>query len=46
MVKDMYDLEGKKIKILTQDEIETNTIDEIENTIDLSKEIEEIKNAN
>ena len=36
----MYDLDGKKI---INDEIETNTVDELDDTIDLSKVIEEIK---
>lgn len=40
MVIVMYDLDGKKI---INDEIETNTVDELDNTIDLSKVIEEIK---
>lgn len=36
----MYDLDGKKI---INDEIETNIVDELDDTIDLSKVIEEIK---
>ena len=40
MVIVMYDLDGKKI---INDEIETNTVDELDDTIDLSKVIEEIK---
>lgn len=40
MVMVMYDLDGKKI---INDEIETNTVDELDDTIDLSKVIEEIK---
>ncbi len=36
----MYDLNGKEI---INDEIEKNIIDELEDTIDLSKVIEEIK---
>ena len=36
----MYDLDGKKI---INDEIENNTVDELDDTIDLSKVIEEIK---
>lgn len=40
MVIGMYDLDGKKI---INDEIETNTVDELDDTIDLSKVIEEIK---
>ena len=36
----MYDLDGKKI---INDEIETNTVDELDDTIYLSKVIEEIK---
>ena len=36
----MYDLDGKKI---INDEIETNTVDELDDTIDLSNVIEEIK---
>ena len=40
MVIVMYDLDGKKI---INDELETNTVDELDDTIDLSKVIEEIK---
>ncbi len=40
MVIVMYDLDGKKI---INDERETNTVDELDDTIDLSKVIEEIK---
>ncbi len=40
MVIVMYDLDGKKI---INDEIENNTVDELDDTIDLSKVIEEIK---
>ena len=40
MVIVMYDLDGKKI---INDEIATNTVDELDDTIDLSKVIEEIK---
>lgn len=40
MVIVMYDLDGKKI---INDEIETNTVDELDDTIDLSEVIEEIK---
>lgn len=40
MVIGMYDLDGKKI---INDEIETNIVDELDDTIDLSKVIEEIK---
>lgn len=40
MVIVMYDLDGKKI---INDEIETNIVDELDDTIDLSKVIEEIK---
>ena len=40
MVIGMYDLDGKKI---INDEIESNTVDELDDTIDLSKVIEEIK---
>ena len=36
----MYDLNGKEI---INDEIEKNIIDELEDTIDLSRVIEEIK---
>ena len=39
----MYDLDGKEIKIVTDDEIENNKIDDLEDTIDLTKVIEEIK---
>lgn len=43
MVIKMYDLDGKEIKIVTDDEIENNKIDDLEDTIDLTKVIEEIK---
>lgn len=39
----MYDLDGKEIKIVTDDEIENNKIDDLEDTIDLTQVIEEIK---
>lgn len=43
MVIKMYDLDGKEIKIVTDDEIENNKIDDLEDTIDLTQVIEEIK---
>lgn len=43
MVIKMYDLDGKEIKIVTDDEIENNKIDDLEDTIDFTQVIEEIK---
>ena len=38
----MYDLEGKKIEIVTEDEIEVNRMDDLEKTIDLAEIISEV----
>ena len=39
----MYDLDGKKIEIVTEDEVEVNRMDDLEKTIDLAEIISEIK---
>lgn len=38
----MYDLDGKKIEIVTEDEIEVNRMDDLEKTIDLAEIISEV----
>ena len=38
----MYDLDGKKIEIVTDEEIETNRMDDFEKTIDLTEVIREV----
>ena len=38
----MYDLDGKKIEIVTEDEIEFNRMDDLEKTIDLAEIISEV----
>lgn len=43
MVIVMYDLDGKEIKVITEDEIETNDGIDLEDTIDLSEVLEELK---
>jgi len=42
----MFDLDGKFIQIVSDDEIENNKIDDLEDTMDLTEVIEEVvKNA-
>lgn len=43
MVKVMYDLDGKKIEIVKDEEVENNLMDDLEDTIDLSKVVEVVK---
>ena len=38
----MFDLDGKKIEIVTDEEIETNRMDDFEKTIDLTEVIREV----
>lgn len=38
----MYDLDGKKIEIVTEDEVEVNRMDDLEKTIDLAEIISEV----
>ena len=38
----MCDLDGKKIEIVTDEEIETNRMDDFEKTIDLTEVIREV----
>ena len=38
----MYDLDGKKIEIVTEDEIVVNRMDDLEKTIDLAEIISEV----
>ena len=42
LVIDMYDLDGKEIKIVSEDEIETNVMDDLDNTMDLTEVIKEV----
>lgn len=42
LVIDMYDLDGKEIKIVSEDEIETNVMDDSDNTMDLTEVIKEV----
>lgn len=43
MVIVMYDLDGKEIEIIDSDEVEFNRIDDIFNTMDLTNELEEVR---
>lgn len=43
MVIVMYDLDGKEIEIIDSDEVEFNRIDDIFDTMDLTNELEEVR---
>lgn len=38
----MYDLDGKKIEIVTDDEVEVNRMDDLDETMDLTEVIKEV----
>lgn len=38
----MYDLDGNEIKIVTDDEVEVNRMDDLDETMDLTEVIKEV----